>query len=83
MAHVMLAPPRRLVANATEPAATPWRTVTQAAARAQVSEKTVYREAKAKRLRHAKIGGRRELRFLDSWIDDWLIATSTPVERVS
>jgi len=24
-------------------------------------------------LRAARIGGRRELRFLESWIDDWLI----------
>ena len=64
----------------TEPVVTPWRTVTQAAARAQVGEKTIYREAKAGRLRHARVGGRRDIRFLDSWIDDWLIATSAPVE---
>ena len=27
----------------------------------------------------ARLGGRRELRFLTGWIDAWLLATSTPV----
>jgi excisionase family DNA binding protein len=60
--------------------ATPWRTAQEAADRARVGLKVIYREVKAGRLRAASVGGRRELRFLDEWIDEWLIATSTPVE---
>ena len=58
----------------------PWKTAEQAASRALVNVKVIYRECKAGRLRHGKVGGRRELRFLDEWIDEWLIATSAPVE---
>ena len=60
--------------------ATPWRTTRQAAARAQVSPKLLYREVKAGRLRHALVGGRRELRFRDEWIDHWLEHTGEPIE---
>ena len=28
-------------------------------------------------MRAARIGGRRELRFLESWIDDWLLREAT------
>ena len=59
---------------------TPWKTAEQAAARAQVGLKLIYREVKAGRLRAARVGGRRDLRFLDTWIDEWLEATSAPVE---
>jgi excisionase family DNA binding protein len=58
----------------------PWLTVTQAAARAQVGPKTIYREVAAGRLRAARVGGRRDLRFLAEWVDAWLVATATPVE---
>jgi hypothetical protein len=34
----------------------------------------------AGRLRAARIGGRRALRFLPEWIDDWLKATVEPIE---
>lgn len=57
-----------------------WLTVKQAAARAQVGPKVVYKEVRAARLRAARIGGRRELRFLPSWIDQWLEASSKPIE---
>jgi excisionase family DNA binding protein len=40
---------------------TPWLTPKQAAARAQVGVKTVYREVAAGRLKAARVGGRREL----------------------
>ncbi len=59
---------------------TPWLTAEQAAARAQVGSKLIYREVKAGRLRAARIGGRRELRFLVGWVDAWLERTAEPVE---
>jgi len=58
----------------------PWLTVKQAAARAQVGVKLLYREVAADRLRAARIGGRRDLRFRAEWIDSWLELTSTPQE---
>jgi len=60
----------------------PWLTVKQAAARAQVGPKLIYRECRADRLRHARLGGRRDLRFLAAWVDAWLESTATPVEVV-
>ena len=59
---------------------TPWRTADQAAGRAQVGVKCIYAEVKAGRLRAARIGGRRELRFLDAWVDEWLERTAEPIE---
>jgi excisionase family DNA binding protein len=61
-------------------APTPWLTVGEAAARARVGPKCIYAEVKAGRLRAARVGGRRDLRILASWIDDWLVAASTPIE---
>ena len=55
----------------------PWLTVKEAAARARCGTKTIYREVKAGRLRAARLGGRRELRFLAEWIDEWLITHCT------
>jgi excisionase family DNA binding protein len=59
-----------------------WLTVKQAAARAQVGPKTIYRAVHSRQapLRAATVGGRRDLRFLAAWVDQWLEATSTPVE---
>ena len=51
----------------------PWLTVREAAARARCGVKTVYREVRTGRLRAARVGGRRELRFLVAWVDEWLI----------
>ena len=58
--------------------ASPWLTVEDAAQRARCGVKTIYREVHAKRLRAARIGGRRELRLLPEWIDQWLVETTTP-----
>ena len=57
-----------------------WLIVAEAAIRARCSEKTIYREVKARRLRAARVGGRRELRFRGAWIDEWLDRSSQPVE---
>jgi excisionase family DNA binding protein len=53
----------------------PWLTVHEAADRAKCGIKTIYREVKSGRLRAAKVGGRRELRLLAAWVDEWLIAS--------
>ncbi len=58
----------------------PWLTGREAAQRARVGVKLIYREVAAGRLRAARVGGRRDLRFLPSWVDAWLEASSTPVE---
>ncbi len=55
----------------------PWLTVREAAARARCGVKTVYREVRAGRLRAARVGGRRELRFLVAWVDEWLLSHCT------
>ena len=58
----------------------PWLTVPEAAQRARVGPKTIYREVHSARLRAARVGGRRELRFLTGWIDEWLVAAATAVD---
>jgi excisionase family DNA binding protein len=63
--------PDRLVSETT-----PWLTVKQAAERAQCGVKTLYREAQTGRLRAARVGGRRSLRFRADWVDRWLQACS-------
>lgn len=57
-----------------------WLTVDQAAERLQTSTKTIYRAVASGKLRAARIGGRRSLRFLAQWIDDHALATSEPRE---
>jgi len=72
-----------MTANGTErndTAPSPWLVAPEAASYARVSKKTVYREARLGRLRHARVGGRRELRFRREWIDAWLEQASTPIE---
>ena len=59
-------------------AETPWLTVAEAAHRARCGTKLIYREVTANRLKAARVGGRRELRFLAEWIDDWLLSYCTP-----
>jgi excisionase family DNA binding protein len=61
----------------TTTAPTPWLTVKQAAARAQVGPKVIYREVRAGRLQAARVGGRREVRTLATFVDAWLIKSST------
>lgn len=59
---------------------TVWLTLRQAAARAVVSEGTLKREVHRRRIRFARVGGRRCLRFRPEWIDAWLEGSATPVE---
>jgi len=63
--------------DSRSPHASPWLTVEEAAQRARCGVKTIYREVHAKRLRAARVGGRRELRLLPEWIDEWLLETTT------
>ena len=56
-----------------------WLDVADAARHAKCGKALIYSEVKRGRLRAARLGGRRELRFLVDWIDAWLLATSTPV----
>jgi excisionase family DNA binding protein len=60
----------------------PWLTAQEAAERLRCCTKTVYYEVAAGRLRAARIGNRRNLRFLPEWCDAYLEACSTPVEVV-
>lgn len=55
----------------------PWLTVDEAAHRARCGVKTIYREVRAGRLRAARVGGRRELRLLSTWVDEWLVQSTT------
>jgi excisionase family DNA binding protein len=55
-----------------------WLTVGEAAKHARCGKSLIYSEVQRGRLRAARLGGRRELRFLVVWIDAWLLATSTP-----
>jgi excisionase family DNA binding protein len=54
-----------------------WLKVGEAADRARCGPKTIYRAVQRGQLRAARIGGRRELRFLASWIDCWLAGEET------
>lgn len=60
-----------------ETATSPWLNVDGAARRALCGPKLIYREVAAKRLRAARVGGRRELRFRPEWIDQWLEQSTT------
>ena len=61
----------------------PWLTAQEAADRLRISLRTLYYEVGAGRLRAARVGGRRSLRFLPEWCDSYLEQTSTPVEIIA
>jgi excisionase family DNA binding protein len=75
-AHEIVATATRILVD-TGHAATPWIDVNEAARRARCGVKLLYREVRAGRLQAARVGGRRELRLLAEWVDDWLRATTT------
>ena len=55
-----------------------WLTVKEAAARAKCSDKMIYHAVKTGQLRASRLGVRRDLRILESWLDAWMISRSTP-----
>jgi excisionase family DNA binding protein len=55
-----------------------WLTVADAAAYAKCSKTVIAAEVRRGKLRAARLGGRRNLRFLPEWIDAWLLASATP-----
>ena len=57
---------------------TEWLTVREAARHAKCGTRSIYTAVQQGKLRAARLGGRRELRFMATWIDAWLLATSTP-----
>lgn len=64
-------------ASGTAVVSSPWMTAEEAAQRSRCGVKTIYREVRAKRLKAARVGGRRELRLLAEWVDEWLLARTT------
>jgi excisionase family DNA binding protein len=57
----------------------PWLTTEQAASYAQTSARTIYNAVREGKLRAARINGRRDLRFVAAWLDQWL-ESSVPQE---
>ena len=51
-----------------------WLTVDEAARYASCGKTTMYRAVRSGQLRAARPGNSRALRFLERWIDDWLMA---------
>ncbi len=60
------------VPDRTDSGQSPWLKSDQAAARAQVAKRTIYAAVNSGRLRAARIGDRRTLRFRAEWVDSWL-----------
>ena len=58
----------------------PWITAAEAAKYCRCGPRLIYAAVGARKLRAARIGGRRELRFRRIDLDEWLEATSQPVE---
>jgi hypothetical protein len=46
-------------------------------------KKLIYREIAAGRLRAARVGGRRDLRLLAEWCDEWLISAAPHIARAT
>ena len=61
----------------------PWLITPEVAERGRCGPKLIYAEVKAGRLRAARVGGRRELRFKLEWIDQWLEDTAEPVGEIT
>jgi excisionase family DNA binding protein len=61
----------------------PWLTVGDAAQHAKCGRKSIYNGVASGKLQAARLGGRRELRFLAEWVDGWLIETSRAIPVVA
>ena len=62
-----------------QPVSTPWLNLTESAAYERRGRRSLAREAKAGRVRCARVGGRGELLFRREWLDQHLEDLSTPV----
>lgn len=67
------------MADAPLPIATPWLNVKLAAAYIGRSPRFLARAVHRGELRGARIGGRSELFFLTSWLDDFMQEHATPI----
>ena len=57
----------------THPASdSPWLTPGMAAREAHVGRRRIYTEVRRRRLRAARIGGRKEIRINRTWLYEWL-----------
>ena len=55
-----------------------WLTIREVADRACCGPKTICRAVRTGQLRAARIDGRRDFRFLENWIDEWLVGQMMP-----
>ena len=58
----------------------PWLTRSEAAAYEKRGKRWLAREANAGRVRHAIVGGRREMLFRREWLDEHIESMTVPVE---
>ncbi len=68
--------------NQNQPTNT-WLSVKQAATRAGCSDDTIYQAVARKEIRHTRIGGRRVLKFLPDWVDEWMNASAVAPRAIS
>jgi excisionase family DNA binding protein len=76
-AHQVVATAVQILARSDSPSGSQWITVDEAARRARCGIKLIYREVRAGRLRASRVGGRRELRLLGEWVDEWPVRHAT------
>jgi excisionase family DNA binding protein len=55
-----------------------WLTVKEAAARAKCHPNLIYLAVREGRLRASRLGVRKDIRILESWLDAWMKSLSTP-----
>ena len=60
---------------------TRWLTIREAADRACCRPTTIRRAVQSKRLRSARADALGEFRFLEAWIDEWLMDQLTPEDH--
>ena len=57
-----------------------WLTIREVADRACCGPNTIRRAVRTGQLRAARIDGRRDFRFLENWIDEWLVGQVMPAD---